>query len=197
MSNKENEWIEKIKRKECMLYNIPEKEITIKIAEAAWDTIHDESALKYFNYDTYDDINTNIELCFSIMKEWYGLPFKYLPDKIKDKDLCLRAINKSKGILEFIPEEIRNNNYDICQKAVAGCASDIIYVTNKKFIENGLGILAVSRDGTLLRYIPEDLKSNIIVFKAIQETIDAIVYIPNRLRNATVEDIFSGRFLDN
>ena len=197
MSNKENEWIEKIEQKACMLYNIPEEEITIKIAEAAWNTIHDESALKYFNYDTDDDINTNIELCFSVMDEWYGLPFKYLPDKIKDKDLCLRAINKSKGILEFIPEEIRNNNYDICQKAVAGCASDIKYVTNKKFIENGLGILAVSRDGTLLRYIPEDLKSNIIVFNAIQQTVNAIVYIPNRLRHIPIGDIVSDRFLDN
>ena len=197
MSNKENEWIEKIEQKECMLYNIPEEEITIKIAKAAWDTRHDEIALKYFNYDTDDDINTNIELCFSIMNEWYGIPFKYLPDKIKDKDLCLRAINKSKGILEFIPEEIRNNNYDICQKAVAGCASDIKYVTNKKFIENGLGILAVSRDGTLLRYIPEDLKSNIIVFNAIQQTTAAMVYIPNRLRNMRIGDIFSGKFLDN
>ena len=195
--NKENEWIEKIKRKECMLYDIPEEEITIKIAEVAWDTIHDERALKYFNYDTDDDIDTNIELCFSIMNEWYGTPFKYLPDKIKDKDLCLRAVYHSKGILNLIPEEIRNNNYDICQKAVDRCASDIIYVTNKKFIENGLGILAVSKDGTLLRYIPEDLKSNIIVFNAIQQTANAMAYIPNRLRNIPIKDIFSGRFLDN
>ena len=197
MSNKENEWIEKIKQKKCMLCNIPEEEITIKIAEAAWNTTRDESALKYFNYDTDDDINTNIELCFSIMNEWYGTPFKYLPDKIKDKYLCLRAVYQSKGILRLIPEEIRNNNYDICQKAVDRCASDIIYVTNKKFIENGLGILAVSKDGTLLRYIPEDLKSNIIVFNAIQQTRNAIVYIPNRLRHIPIGDIVSGRFLDN
>lgn len=183
------EWIEKIKTEKIFLAQIPEKDITNEIAEVAWRELHDEMAFKYFDYTTFK--NENIDLCLDSMSKYYIEPFKYLPDNLKDEFVSLSAVSISGLALEFIPEDIKNNDYKICQTAVLNDPYSIKYVTNPDFIQRGLGIIAVSLNSEFLEFIPEKLRNDDICFNAISKSpIVAYNYLPEQFK----EKLNSGEY---
>jgi len=85
-----------------------------------------------------------------------GLALEYVPEKLRNEEICLLAVTADGDALEYVPEKIRNK--EIC-------------------------LAAVTENGYALEYVPEKIRNEEICLAAVTANSNAIQYVPEDLRN--------------
>ena len=124
--------------------------------------------------------------------------FSAIPNNLKDKEMCLKTIKKNIGDIEFVPEnlfdqeiskEAINNDSriiyipdrfldrDMCIKGITNYIDDFEFVPDE-LIDREMCLYAVKLDGRNLKYVPEKLIDKDICLEAINNDPSAFKYVP-------------------
>jgi len=103
-----------------------------------------------------------------------------MPNEFKTFEMCMKAFDTFRDLEYFLPEFI---TYDICKSYVEGHGPNIIHIPDHFKTEEmyRIAVLADFTDGSVLRIIPDEMKTVDLCNLAIQNTSGmAIQYITNR-----------------
>ena len=132
----------------------------------------DGTNLKYFSRS---DINELSKL--AVLQN--GLALKFVPNKLRDLNLCITAVKQNGLSLEFVPKNLVT--LELCHSAVANKGSSLEFVP-KKYFSNQLFMKALDNDPWALRYIPDSFKTYDIYFEIVKKNVNTICLVPYNYR---------------
>lgn len=100
---------------------------------------------------------------------------EYVPDAVKNKELCMNAVTNCGILLKFVPEHIKDK--DMCMFAVKADGTAIKYVPSH-ILDKDICIAAVKNYGIVLKHVPLSIIDKHICMKAIKQNCYAIQYVP-------------------
>lgn len=106
------------------------------------------------------------------------LSLDYLPNDMRDKDICFKIAQWRPFEIKNIPPDILNK--EICVNAVNHFSDALAYIP-EKFIDRDMCVTAVNMYGPILQYVPESIIDKDICMLAIKRTSTALKYVPKYL----------------
>ena len=91
----------------------------------------------------------------------------YIPDKVKDIDMCISAVKKDGMALKYVPKKMKTEN--ICKLAVQHSSFALEYVPDK-LKDQDMCAMAVSKNSFALEYVPEHLKTDSLCAIAVRQS---------------------------
>ena len=141
---------------------------------------------------------------YKLAVEYWGSNLKYLPDELKTPELCRIAVKSRGDALAYVPENLKTEK--LCRIAVKKSGDALAYVPENlktaalcemalnnspyallhipcKFLNNKLFKIAIigrngQSRGYMLKYIPDEFKTQELCDLAIQSMVGAIKYVP-------------------
>ncbi|MDR2584134.1 MAG: DUF4116 domain-containing protein [Fibromonadaceae bacterium] len=154
---------------------IPKKFRTPKVYHAA--VKQDNSALKYVPE------HLKIKVCLFALGHKHDSVFMYMPKKLKTPEVCLAAVKCCCSNLKYVPKALRNQ--EVCLAAANSPANDLEDIL--KYVPKGFKSqvckIAVQKDGWLLRFVPNALKTPEICLAAVKNNIHAFTEVPNSIKS--------------
>lgn len=133
----------------------------------------------------------------------YNNVFRYMPNNLKDRDMCMKAIRNDVTVaLCYVPAELKDK--DMCVESVKLCGTTLRYVphylqdkdmcmeairynsTSLEFVADSLKdkelcTLAVECYEYTLKYIPDTIKDKEMCMKAIKQDSVVFKYVPLKI----------------
>lgn len=116
----------------------------------------------------------NRELCMNAVTHC-GILLKFVPETIKDKDICMAAVEADGAALKYVPTNIIDK--DICMKAVKSYGIALKYVP-LFIIDKNICTKAVKKYCRALKYVPLSILDKDICMRGVRNSSDGFEYIP-------------------
>jgi len=157
---------------------IPKKFRTPKVYYAA--VKQDNSTIKYVPKDL------KIQVCLNALGHKHDSVFMYMPKKLKTPEVCLAAVKCCCSNLKYVPKALRNR--EVCIATANSPANDLEDIL--KYVPKGFKSqvckIAVQKDGWLLRFVPNALKTTAVCLVAVENNGSALRFVPEKLRTIEV-----------
>lgn len=197
-ANEDNE--EKINEEllEKVLFNLNNTIIDIDSTDFFFNTTDNGINKQYFKDIDKNTAKALVDLPYMGDNDTFPSIFSAIPNNLKDKEMCLKTIKKNIGDIEFVPEnlfdqeiskEAINNDSriihipdqfldrDMCIKGITNYIDDFEFVPDE-LIDREMCLYAVKLDGRNLKYVPEKLIDKDICLEAINNDPSAFKYVP-------------------
>lgn len=120
------------------------------------------------------------QMCMRAIKQ-NGCALQHVPESMKDKRLCLEAVKQNGNAIRFVPTAIKDK--EIYLEAVKQNGYVLQFIPDDvKDID--ICSEAVKKDGLVLQYVPYPLRLLRICEKAVRHDVRALQYVPQNMRNS-------------
>ena len=119
------------------------------------------------------------DMCVAAVTQ-YGYTLGYVPRELMDSEMCLAAVTQDGGSLEYVPMELRDRK--VCLAAVTqyGCALQHV---PDELRDREVCLASVTQYGWVLQHVPVELRDREVCLAAVTQKGNALVYVPNDLRD--------------
>jgi len=116
----------------------------------------------------------------------HGWVLQFVPEKLRNRDLCFEAVKTHGGALQFVPEELRD--LDLCREAVKKHEDAKQFVPKEFLKDKDIWCAVLYHNYIYYGSVPDDLKNDEDILKILEDT---------KARLAKIGPFHLPRFIDD
>ena len=132
------------------------------------------------------DINNIDEELYKLYKsclEYNGTDLQYVPEKLKNFELCHTALQNSEFALKYFPDNLKTEG--LCRTCVDFNGETLEYFPIS-IINEDICRIAVKNTGCALQFVPDYLKTEEICRISVDGIGDSLEYVPDNLKTYNI-----------